>query len=916
MFRWLFAIASFTLADIPNNFGIRTLPPSSVKGYALTVAIMAATTLIRWALDPWLGASAPFTLYILAVIGATWYGGARAGFLATVVGFLLGWWFFLPIRNSFEITEVSSLISLIAFLLIGFSIAGVGGAMWLAEQRAIDAEHYSNQQAENFKTLANSMPQMAFMAHPNGDVFWYNQRWYDYSGTTLEQMQGWGWQSIHDPQELPKVLERWKSSILTGEPFDMVFPIKSKDGVFRPFLTRILPLVSKDGQVTRWFGTSTDISEAKRAEEAVREARSRLESTLAAGEIGTWEFDVVNNVVRSDRNLARMFGVSDEEAAGGPLEAYSRAILAEDRQRLTEAISAALESGNDLQLEYRLIDPDGNMRWVIARGRVERDSEGKALRLPGVVVDITEQREAEQALRASEDQRRLALEAGELGAWNIDPVANVLTTDERFRAIFGLPDVNISYEQAFAIIHPDDRDRIRSAVEASTQPENPVPYVAEYRVIHPDGAIRWVFAKGRANFGSVASGRKLISFDGTVADITERHQLEDNLRQLASDLSDANRQKDEFLATLAHELRNPLAPIRNSLQILKVAEGDPAATAEAREIMERQVVHMVRLVDDLLDVSRITRGKVDLRLELVDLATVIQQAVETSRPAIEAAGQQLTINVPAEPVFVNGDNVRLAQVFSNLINNACKYSQSGGSIIVTVARQGNSAEISCKDTGVGISAEMLPKVFDMFIQGDSSLERATGGLGIGLTLVKRLVELHNGMVSAQSAGPGQGSEFIVSLPVVEAVAVSPAKTPTNGADKQSAAQRILVVDDNKDSALTLAMLLKKLGHEIQTAHDGLAAYEAAETFQPAVVLLDIGLPHLNGYEVARKIRQQPWGESMILIALTGWGQDDDRQKSAAAGFNAHLVKPVEFATLKSLLSDLLAAHTEESAMKN
>lgn len=913
MFRWLFAIASFTLADIPNNFGIRTLPPSSVKGYALTVAIMAATTLIRWALDPWLGVSAPYTMYILAVIGATWYGGARAGFLATVVGFLLGWWFFLPIHNSFEITEVSSLISLIAFLLIGFSIAGVGGAMWIAEQRAIDAEHYSNQQAENFKTLANGMPQMAFMTHPNGDVFWYNQRWYDYSGTTLEQMQGWGWQSIHDPNELPKVMERWKSSIHTGKPFDMVFPIKGKDDIFRPFLTRILPLVNKDGQVTRWFGTSTDISEAKRAEEVVREARSRLESTLAAGEIGTWEFDVVNNVVRSDRNLARMYGVSDEEAAGGPLEAYSRAIHPDDRQRLTEAISAALESGHDLQLEYRLIDPDGNMRWVIARGRVERDSEGKALRLPGVVVDITEQREAEQALRASEDQRRLALEAAEMGAWNLDAKTKTLTTDSRFRKIFGVAGDSVSYEEAVAIIPAEEREDVLAAVAASTSGENPVPYDLEHRVIHPDGSMRWVYVKGRAN---VVNG-ELVSLNGTVTDITERRALEDDLRQLASDLSEANRQKDEFLATLAHELRNPLAPIRNSLQILKVAEGDPATTAEAREIMERQVVHMVRLVDDLLDVSRITRGKVDLRLELVDIATVIQQAVETSRPAIEAARQQLTVNVPAEPVFVNGDNVRLAQVFSNLINNACKYSQSGGSIIVTVARQGNSAEISCKDTGVGISAEMLPKVFDMFIQGDSSLERATGGLGIGLTLVKRLVELHNGMVRATSAGPGQGSEFIVSLPVVEAVAVSPAKTPTNGADKQSAAQRILVVDDNKDSALTLAMLLKKLGHDIQSAHDGLAAYEAAEKFQPAVVLLDIGLPHLNGYEVARKIRQQRWGESMVLIALTGWGQDDDRQKSAAAGFNAHLVKPVEFATLKSLLSDLLAAHTkEDSAITN
>lgn len=394
-------------------------------------------------------------------------------------------------------------------------------------------------------------------------------------------------------------------------------------------------------------------------------------------------------------------------------------------------------------------------------------------------------------------------------------------------------------------------------------------------------------------------------------DITERRRLEHDLRRVAADLSEADRRKNEFLAMLAHELRNPLAPIRNALQIMQLSRDNEEAVQSASEIMERQIDQMVRLVDDLLDVSRISRGKIDLRRELVELALVISQAVETSRPTVERAGHELTVTLPPQPVYLHADPVRLAQVFSNLLNNACKFSEPNGRISLTAEQQGSDVVVSVKDTGVGIPPEMLPKIFEMFAQVDRSLERSQGGLGIGLTLARQLVEMHGGSVSAFSEGRGRGSEFVVRLPIfIEQP--KPLPEPIVSELTPTPPRRILIVDDNEDSAMSLAILFKINGDETRMAHDGLEAVETAETFRPDVALLDIGLPKLNGYEVARKIREQPWGQKMALVALTGWGQNDDREKSKVAGFNAHLVKPVKHAAILKLLAELVASvHPEE-----
>jgi PAS domain S-box-containing protein len=391
-------------------------------------------------------------------------------------------------------------------------------------------------------------------------------------------------------------------------------------------------------------------------------------------------------------------------------------------------------------------------------------------------------------------------------------------------------------------------------------------------------------------------------------DVTERRRMEDSLRGLAADLADADRRKDEFLATLAHELRNPLAPLTNTLEFLKRSSNQDASVRRGLDTMERQLEQLVRLVDDLLDLSRITHNRIELRKRPVELASVLRQAVLAAQPLADAARHTIEVDVPSEPVYLHADPVRLTQVFGNLLNNSCKYTPPGGTIRVTAQRDDQSAVVTVTDTGIGIPRDRLASIFDMFAQVDQTLERSQGGLGIGLTLVKRLVEMHSGSVEAQSAGEGHGSTFVVRLPAALDVAyvAQPAATETQ---TSSATHRILVVDDNEDSADSLAMLLQLTGHEVFIAHDGHSALDAAEQHRPGVALLDIGLPSLNGYDVCRRIRQEPWGKTMVLIALTGWGQDEDRRRSQEAGFDGHLVKPVDHTRLLTLLATLTEPRT-------
>jgi signal transduction histidine kinase len=386
-------------------------------------------------------------------------------------------------------------------------------------------------------------------------------------------------------------------------------------------------------------------------------------------------------------------------------------------------------------------------------------------------------------------------------------------------------------------------------------------------------------------------------------------ELEDRVRERTAALTEANalleendRRKDEFLATLAHELRNPLAPIRNALGVLRLQRRDDPAVEQLGGMMERQVALMARLIDDLLDVSRITRGRVELRKELVDLARVAADALETARPLLQERGHQLETALPEEPVRLEADPARLAQVLANLLNNAAKYTEPGGRIRLAAEPRDGELVVRVRDNGIGVRPEMLPKIFNLFQQADRPPDRASDGLGIGLTLVKSLVELHGGRVSAHSAGPGRGSEFVVRLPLPARPGEGrPAARPARAAGGGSG-RRVLVVEDNADAADSLALLLRATGYEVRVVGDGPAALEAAPGFRPDVVLLDIGLPKMDGYEVARRLRRDPATGDVLLVALSGYGQDEDRRRSHAAGFDAHFVKPVELEKLQALLA--------------
>ena len=511
--------------------------------------------------------------------------------------------------------------------------------------------------------------------------------------------------------------------------------------------------------------------------------------------------------------------------------------------------------------------------------------------IANVVAAVIERHHFTLALRDSQTDLKRAQAVGHIGSWRLNVQDNRLDWSSENHRIFGVPEgTPLSYETFLACVHPEDRDYVDRMWQAALRGE---PYDIEHRLI-VDGEEKWV--RERAELERDGDGRLLGGF-GTTQDITDQKRAEEALRE-------ADRRKNEFLATLAHELRNPLAPIRNAVEILKRQELPHPASQAARAIIDRQLAHMVRLIDDLLDVSRISRGRLELRTTRVALATVLDNALETARPHIEAAGHRLEVDLPAQPVHLDADPIRLAQVFVNLLNNAAKYTDPGGVIRLSARPDGADVVVTVSDTGIGIEAEHLPHMFDSFSSVRPSAGSMDGGLGIGLSLARSLAQLHGGHIEAASDGPGKGSQFTVRLPASAAVRGSPtaAMTATDVVGR-APARRILVADDSRDIVDSLSMLLELEGNEVMTASDGREVVEIAERERPDVVLLDLGMPKMDGVTACRHIRQQPWGRSIRIIALTGWGQEEARQQTAEAGFDGHLVKPVDRSTLERLVAE-------------
>jgi PAS domain S-box-containing protein len=597
-------------------------------------------------------------------------------------------------------------------------------------------------------------------------------------------------------------------------------------------------------------------------------------------------------------------GWRTDEAIGHSLDAVFRIVNEETRQPVASPATRAMAEGDVFGLANRtvLIRKNGTELPIDDSAAPIRCQEGEIVGCVLVFRDVTERRRLEKENASRLVAARLLasiVESSEdaIVSKSLDGI--IQTWNAAAERIFGYLAEEV-IGRHINILIPSDRQDEEEMIISRIRAGERVEHFDTVRR-RKDGQhipVSLTISPVKDDKGKVIGASKI------ARDITDRKQAEIALRQLAADLSESNRRKEEFLATLVHELRGPLAPLRNALTMMKVSDDNRAALEDTREMMERQLNQMVRLVDDLMDLNRINRGKLELRKERVELASIVHQAVETIRPMAACVNHEIDVTLPTKPIYLDADIVRLTQVLINLLNNSCKYCEPGGKISLTAEGQGSDVVLSVKDNGIGIPSDKLESIFEMFSQVDSTLERSQGGLGIGLTLVRRLVELHGGSITAHSEGAGRGSEFIIRLPhIVEAGTTQPVKNVPQ--EKRPTSRcRILVVDDNRDSADSLAMLLQITGNDSHTAHDGEQAVARAAELRPDVILLDIGMPKLNGYEACRRIREQPWGREPILIALTGWGQEDDKRQSREAGFNGHLVKPVDLNALIKLLVEL------------
>lgn len=736
-----------------------------------------------------------------------------------------------------------------------------------------------------FRQLLDKLPAGAYTCDAKGLITYYNQQavetwgrapalndpvdrfcgsfklyWTD--GTPIRHDQCWMARALFDQREY------------NGEEIVVERP----DGERRTVLAHANPIRDESGTLLGAVNVLVDITGRKQAETAQAFLAAIVESSVDA--IVSKNLD--GTILSWNRGAERLFGWTSEEAVGR----HITLIIPPERLDEEHMILDRLRRGERIE-HYQTVRvaKDGRRIDISVTISPVRDAQGRVIAASKVARDISAAKRAEEALRASQQRFRLVAETVPSIVWSADSDGTITYANEQWYEYTGLTPEENARDWLNLVVHPDDRERCgdnwRRALREGTE------FRIEVRNRRRDGVYRWFVTRAVPLHDE--SGR-IVQWFGATTDIDE--------------IREADRRKDEFLAVLAHELRNPLAPITNSLHLLRLSDDLTPAVARIRDVMEQQVNHMIRLIDDLLDVSRISRGRIELRLQRVDLAAVVDAAVETSRPLLESAKHQFAISLPATPLTVEADSVRLAQVISNLLNNAIKYTEEGGQIHLTARREGDAAVVSVRDNGVGISREMLARVFDMFTQIDRTINRSQGGLGIGLTLVKNLVEMHGGTIEVQSEGVGCGSEFTVRLPLVVGQArplPSFPAPPTEGLSPVKS-RRILVVDDTRVSAVMLGMLLEKMGHRVLTAYDGVSALDMALAERPEIVISDISMPKVDGYELARRLRGEPLLEGVVLVALTGYGQEADRNLALEAGFDHHLVKPVAVDSLEELLA--------------
>jgi two-component system CheB/CheR fusion protein len=659
----------------------------------------------------------------------------------------------------------------------------------------------------------------------------------------------------------------------------------ARDGTERPIDDSAAPIQDSQGNILGVILIFRDVTERRRAEEANLRLAAIVESSDDAI-IGK----TLDGIIMSwNAGAERIFGYSAEEVIGRHISILAPPERVDEIPKILERIRSGERVDHYETVRRR---KDGQRIMISLTVSPIRDATGQIIGVSKIARDITERKRAEEELRKSEEQLRAIFNQTTVGIAQTDLTGRFLFVNQRYCEIVGRPMEEVLNLRMQDLTHPDDLPDTLVLFERMVA--GGPTFVTEKRYVRPDGSYVWVSSSMSVIKDPQGHPQSAI---GIIQDITDRKKAEEALQE-------ANRRKDEFLAMLAHELRNPLAPISNTLKLIQLRGTQDPVLKRSLDIMDRQVQHIIRLVDDLLDISRITRGKITLRKEPVELGTLLTHAVETSRSLVETHRHELLVSLPERPTYVEADPIRLEQVVVNLLTNAAKYTDPGGRIWLTCEPEGEEVVIRIRDTGIGIPPEMLGQIFDLFTQIDQSLARSRGGLGIGLTLVRSLVEMHGGKVSAYSAGLGQGSEFTVRLPILSGMwGRTDAETQEreNHRTTRPSSRRILIVDDNVDAATTLSELLKMWGHDVRVVYDGLAALETAPIYQPNVILLDIGLPGMNGYEVARKLRQKAGLSQTILIALTGYGQREDQDQFREVGFDYHFTKPIDPAALRSIL---------------
>jgi PAS domain S-box-containing protein len=882
-----------------SPYTLATQPGQRLHGvaiaYALAFAALLLAILIRQWLDPWLGATYSFVTLFGAVAAAAWLGGYVPAAFVAAAGYLAVNYLFIDPRGQLSRPTGADLAGLMAYGVTCALIIAIGETSRRAQLR-------ERQGRDLLRVTLRSIGDAVITTDVDGRVTYMNSVAETLTGWTLTAAIGHSLADVfHIVNEDTRVavenpaMTALRDGVAVGmSPHTVLIP---RQGDERPIDDSAAPIIDEQGQISGSVLIFRDVSAQRQAE---RERSAQLHSArLLAAIVESSEDAIVSKgldgIIRSWNAAAeRIFG----HAASDVIGRHISVVIPPERLYEEDEIIANLKAGKRIEhFETVRLRADGSRFYVSLTISPVADDAGTIVGASKIVRDITRQRQAE------EERQKF------------------VTLVENSRDFIGICDLqgtpSFINRAGLAMVGLDSLDEARrTPVAAFFFPEDQASVTEEFfpsvlRSGHGEIEIRFRHFKTGETIWMAYKVLSLPGVDGAAVafatvsqDVTERRRLTDNLAKLAAELSEADRKKNEFLAMLAHELRNPLAPISNAVRAFRLGQRDEATLRATSEMLERQVALMSRLVDDLLDISRISRGRITLQRARIDLLPVVQQAIEAAAPQYRRMNHQLTVTLPPGALPLDADGARLSQVIGNLLHNAGKFTDPGGRIALSVEECDGHAVIRVRDNGVGIAAQDRERLFDMFAQADTSLERSRDGLGIGLTLVKSLVEMHLGTVEVHSDGPGTGSEFVVRLPVATDAALTAAAPTEASPAPASVARRVLIVDDSEDGAESLAMLLQFAGHQTFKAHDGLEAIRTAQRLRPDAVLLDIGLPRMNGYEVCARLRKEPWGKNLVIIALTGWGQDEDRRRSKEAGFDAHLVKPVDDEVLIKMLASL------------